>query len=135
MIIYCCECKADIEARLTDGAEVYPHRADLRALPFWRCDSCLNFVGCHHKTANRTQPLGCIPNDKIKRMRTEIHAVIDPLWKKKKISRGQLYKRLSESFGRQYHTAEIRSLVEGHRILAAAKLIREELASGALSEN
>ena len=64
--IHCCECSEKVNARLTDECEIYPHRQDLKSLPFWKCDTCGNHVGCHHKTKNRTQPLGCIPSDEIK---------------------------------------------------------------------
>ena len=67
-LIECVECKATVEARLTDGSEIYPHRKDLHKLPFWKCDHCGNFVGCHHKTKKRTRPLGCIPNKEIKKL-------------------------------------------------------------------
>ncbi|NTG07102.1 hypothetical protein [Rhizobium rhizogenes] len=56
--LFCCGCQAEVSARLTDGKEIYPHRRDLHDLPFWKCDACKNFVGCHHKTANHTKPLG-----------------------------------------------------------------------------
>lgn len=66
MDLYCCGCKTKVSARLTDGAEVYPHRPDLHDLPFWRCDACGNFVGCHHRTKKRTGPLGCIPTPEVR---------------------------------------------------------------------
>jgi hypothetical protein len=50
--IFCCECREKVNARLTEGEEIYPHREDLKDLPFWICDKCKNFVGCHHKTDN-----------------------------------------------------------------------------------
>ena len=128
MIIYCCGCKQEIEARLTDGAEVYPHRIDLHRLPFWKCDACGNFVGCHHKTKNRTQPLGCIPTREIKDARMMLHRIIDPLWKSKQISRAKLYKMISRRIGKQYHTAEIRSVDEANSILSIAKQIKQEIA-------
>lgn len=65
--IFCCGCGVDVQARLTDVAEIYPHRDDLHSLPFWRCDACGNSVGCHHKTQNPTRPLGCIPTNEIKK--------------------------------------------------------------------
>ena len=80
MNIRCCGCQKKVEARLTDGSEIYPHRKDLYSLPFWKCDVCGNFVGCHHKTKNRTRPLGCIPTPEIKNARKHIHAILDPLW-------------------------------------------------------
>ena len=112
MNIYCIACDADINARLTDGKEIYPHRTDLYSLPFWKCDKCGGFVGCHHKTKNRTAPLGNIPNNEIRQARKRIHAVLDPMWKSGNISRKDLYAILTSVIGRQYHTAELKSIEE-----------------------
>ena len=121
MRIYCCACSHDIEARLTDGAEVYPHRKDLAGLPFWKCDACGNYVGCHHKTANRTQPLGVIATPEIKKARQDIHAVLDPIWKSGKMKRASLYKRISDELGWQYHTANIRTIEEARKVYAIVR--------------
>ena len=122
--IYCCACYTNVVARLTDGAEIYPHRPDLKALPFWKCDTCGNFVGCHHKTRDRTRPLGCIPTKQIKQMRMQIHALIDPIWQADVISRRMLYKMLSRVLGREYHTADIRSTQEASNIIDFVKTIK-----------
>lgn len=122
MNLYCCGCSGKVEARLTNGAEIYPHRPDLHELPFWRCDACGNFVGCHHKTNARTAPLGCIPTPEIKNARKQIHALLDPIWKSGKMPRAQLYARISEQIGRSYHTANIRSLEEARTVY---KIVRQ----------
>jgi len=127
MKLWCCKCADYVEARLTDGAEVYPHRKDLASLPFWRCDTCGNWVGCHHKTKNRTKPLGNIPSPELKAARGHIHALIDPLWKSKQIDRGQLYARMSEKMGWNYHTANLRTIEEARAAYRAGLEIREEL--------
>lgn len=106
----------EVEARLTDGAEIYRHREDLYALPFWKCDGCRNYVGCHHKTSDRTRPLGNIPNNAIRRARQHIHRILDPLWKDGKIKRGHIYARISEALGYEYHTAEIRTLADARSV-------------------
>ena len=122
--IYCCGCEADVDARLTDGREIYPHRSDLAALPFWKCDTCGNFVGCHHKTGNPTQPLGVIPTPAIKNARKHIHAVLDPIWKQKRMKRGDLYRAVADRLGLdEYHTAEIRSLDDARKAYAAIQEI------------
>jgi len=120
-LIYCCGCGKDVTARLTNGKEVYPHRKDLHKLPFWFCDVCGNFVGCHYKTKDNTLPLGCIPTAEIKNYRKNIHSVIDPLWKTKTISRKEVYSFLSKKIGYQYHTAEIRSIAEARKVLGFCK--------------
>jgi hypothetical protein len=115
--IFCCGCQAEVQARLTDGKEIYPHRGDLAALPFWKCDACKNFVGCHHKTKNRTNPLGCIPTREIKEARSHIHRILDPIWKSGRYGRRELYAMIAHVLGvEEYHTAEIRSVDEARRV-------------------
>ena len=117
MTIYCVGCEKNVEARLTSGEEIYPHRHDLFRLPFWKCDGCGNYVGCHHKTNNRTRPLGNIPTYELRELRKKIHSIIDPLWRGKNISRGKLYARISAAIGYEYHTGEIKSIEEAHTVL------------------
>ena len=118
MNIYCCDCNCAVVAHLITGAEAYPHRADLKHLPFWQCKSCGNFVGCHHKTKSRTRPLGCIPTNEIKKRRQEIHKTLDPIWESGVISRCDLYAVISNKIGRKYHTADIRSVEEADSVMA-----------------
>ena len=127
MRIYCCGCEKDVEARLTNGAEIYPRRPDLADIPFWKCDACGNRVGTHHKTADPTKPLGVIPTPEIRAARTHIHDLIDPLWKSGRIKRGKLYALLSEEIGGPYHTADIRTVEEARAIYRAARKIAREL--------
>lgn len=126
MKIYCTGCETEVEARLTSGEEIYPHRPDLHSLPFWRCDACENYVGCHHKTSNPTKPLGVIPTSELKRARQMIHEKLDPLWQSGEMSRREVYAKLSEALGKTYHTANIRSLEEARevyrQVLALKKL-------------
>ena len=124
MLIYCCECEYKVKARLTNGKEVYPHRKDLYKLPFWICDNCDNFVGCHHKTKNKTKPLGVIPNKDIKKARKEIHKILDPLWKEKGKNRAFLYALISDKLGYEYHTAEIQDINEARKIYKIIKEIK-----------
>ena len=118
--MYCCGCLKDVEARLTNGEEIYPHRDDLHTLPFWKCDQCGNFVGCHHKTKNPTKPLGCIPTPEIKEARKRVHKILDPIWESGRIRRKELYAAISASLGWKYHTAEIRSVEEANKVCKLA---------------
>ena len=118
--IFCCGCGGDVEARLTDGAEIYQHRADLAGLPFWKCDKCGNFVGCHHKTKNRTEPLGCIPTPELREARKKLHALIDTIWQSGKIGRRELYEIISREVGWNYHTAKTRTIEEARAAYKAA---------------
>lgn len=126
-VIYCCGCSSNVLARLTDGKEIYPHRTDLQRLPFWKCDTCGNFVGCHHKTLNRTQPLGCIPTPEIKELRKRIHTLLDPIWKSGRIQRDNLYDLISKQTGYDYHTANICSNEDAETIYHIIKNINTQL--------
>ena len=75
MRLWCCECANHVEARLTDGREIYPHRPDLAALPFWRCDGCGGYVGTHHRSDDPTRPLGVIPSSALMSNAASIAAV------------------------------------------------------------
>jgi hypothetical protein len=121
VLLWCCQCQTDIDARLTSGAEVYPHRPDLATLPRWRCDDCGNHVGTHHKTDKPTRPLGNIPSPEIKRARIHIHELIDPAWQSGAIKRKAIYAHLTKVLGRQYHTGELRTLDEARAVYVAAR--------------
>lgn len=127
-IIWCCGCEKHVQARLTDGSEVYPHRIDLSSIPFWICDHCRNYVGCHHKTKRSVVPLGNITTPEVRHARMTIHKVIDPLWKGRLINRKKLYAKLAEALGvDEYHTANIKSLDEARAVWRAAKSIEREI--------
>lgn len=125
--IWCCACGRASDCRLTDGREIYPHRPDLAALPFWKCIVCGNHVGCHHKTTDRTKPLGTIPGPEMRNARRHIHARLDPIWKQHRLDRKDLYARLTTVLGRQYHTAELRTIGEARAVYAAIVAIEREL--------
>ncbi|EPS5918239.1 zinc-finger-containing protein [Vibrio parahaemolyticus] len=126
-LIYCCGCESEVNARLTNGKEIYPRRPDLALLPFWICDTCLNHVGCHHKTNKPTTPLGIIATPEIKNARKHIHALMDPLWKSGKIKRGKLYAMLSIRIGKTYHTGEIRTLSDARLVYRHIQAIGREI--------
>jgi hypothetical protein len=126
MLIHCCGCGNKVDARLTAGDEIYPHRPDLYDLPFWKCDACGNHVGCHHKTKDSTRPLGNIATPEIKNARQHIHKLLDPIWKSGSRSRGSVYAEISRKIGREYHTGEIESIDEARRIYVIIKEIAQE---------
>ncbi|EXJ28744.1 hypothetical protein D050_4049 [Vibrio parahaemolyticus VPCR-2009] len=96
-------------------------------LPFWICDTCLNHVGCHHKTNKPTTPLGIIATPEIKNARKHIHALMDPLWKGGKIKRVELYAMISYWYGKTYHTANIRSVSEAREVYRQILKIKSKL--------
>lgn len=124
MTIYCCGCDKKVEPTLVYGKDVYPHRKDLQFLPFWRCDVCNNFVGCHHKTSNPTAPLGCIPTHELRKARGHIHRILDPIWQKKIMSRKEIYALISKELGWKYHTAKLRTVEEARVVYKLLMEIR-----------
>lgn len=123
MRIFCCACLIEVEARLTNGAEIYPHRSTepLADLPFWICDTCGNYVGCHHKTEDRTRPLGCIADAPMRNARKHIHALIDPAWQSGRVKRGKLYEYISAKVGWKFHTADLRTIEDARTVYKAAR--------------
>jgi len=114
--IYCCQCGESVDARLTTGEEIYPHRKDLKALPFWKHDDCGNYVGCHHKTKTPIKPLGVIPTHEIRGWRKTIHTKLDPIWQSGRMSRKGIYSYLSRHLGFEYHTAKLRTVEECEKV-------------------
>ncbi len=126
ILVWCCGCHKAVSPRLTTGQEIYPARPDLAHLPFWKCDDCRNYVGCHHKTANRLQPLGNIPTAELRAARRKIHEVLDPLWQAHGMPRKKLYSRLSKLLGWKYHTAELRTMQEARAAWLAVRQIERD---------
>jgi hypothetical protein len=83
----CAECGAT--TRLTNGAEIYPHRPDLAQRAFWRC-ACGAYCGCHKGT---DRPLGTPAGPTLRRERLMLHAQFDKLWKGSpaRSARGEAY--------------------------------------------
>ena len=124
MNIYCCKCDGDVNADLVSGSDIYKHRKDLSSLSFYRCGECNNYVGCHKGTQT---PLGVIPTDEIRKARTKIHEILDPIWREHGRSRNEVYKEMSRYSGiNPYHTAEIRSMDQARKAYRAAYMISIE---------
>lgn len=116
MKIYCTGCEEDVEARLTDGKERYPHRPDLASIPFWKCDTCGAYVGCHHKTKTPTRPMGTLATPEMLEARKSIHNLIDPIWQSGEFGRGQVYAAIKKQLGYPYHTGELRTMDEARKV-------------------
>ena len=88
-------------ARLVTGAEVYPHRPDLADKPFYSCEPCDAWVGCHPGT---TKPLGRLADAKLRTAKSTVHAFLDPEWetvapKYRGKARRDAYARLAHDLG------------------------------------
>lgn len=65
-------------ATITTGKVVYPHRPDLATKPFWRCNGCGAYVGCHPGTYT---PLGFLANRELRQARLKAHTLFDARWR------------------------------------------------------
>lgn len=112
MKIYCVKCDSDVIARKTDGKEIYPHRQDLHYKIFWKCDGCGGYVGSHTGDNNNGQPLGVIPTEELRKARMSVHEIIDPIWKNGFATRKEVYKKLRDFLGYEYHSGETKTITE-----------------------
>jgi hypothetical protein len=103
-------------ARLTNGAEIYPHRTDLAHKRFWKCDPCAAFVGCHPpKDSERggmgdgTVALGRPANHELRNLRKAAHAAFDPMFRESagRVSRRDAYTWLAGQLGMSYSECHI----------------------------
>lgn len=92
-------------AQLVDGGVIYPHltyfREKGKMIPvhtrfFWRCLPCDAYVGTHKDSPNR-QPLGRLANAELRRAKRDAHAIFDPLWKLKMMTRSEAYTWLART--------------------------------------
>lgn len=94
MRVICPYCGND--AKMVDGIVIYPHRPDLRDKTFWLCKPCAAWVGCHPGTGKH---LGRLANAELRRAKQSAHAVFDPIWKQREMSRKNAYAWLSGALG------------------------------------
>lgn len=122
--IYCCECNKDVNARSTTGEKIYPHLESLKSKKFFICDTCKQYIGCHPSSG---KPLGAIPTKEFREIRIKIHNLIDPLWQRKKITRGKLYGLMTKKMklNNGYHTAVLKTKEEHFLALKVATEIAD----------
>jgi hypothetical protein len=123
MTIWCCGCECEVKAFHKTGKDIYPHRPDLATKQFWQCATCGNYVGCH---PGGKKPLGNIPTPELRNARSHVHAILDPIWKTKRMARGAIYAKISERIGYQYHTGEIKTIEDARVVYRIVKEIAAE---------
>lgn len=84
------------DGRLVKGLEVYPHRPDLATKKFWLCEPCFAFVGVHDNSKN-SAPYGTMAKPALRRLRSRVHAMFDPIWKRGHMSRKTAYIMLARA--------------------------------------
>lgn len=92
----------DKEAPWVENKAIYGNNYGKSFMCYW-CKECNAYVGCHENTR---RPLGTMANKELREWRIKTHAVIDPLWKEKNLSRKELYAFLKKEFGRTIHIGE-----------------------------
>lgn len=90
-----CYCGSD--ASLRDNSLIYAGKSygNGKAYICNRFPECRGSVGTHPDG----KPLGTIPDSETKKLRIQVHALIDPLWKGKKKKRGSVYGWLERIMG------------------------------------
>lgn len=131
MKLFCCGCQKTVEAQLVNGQEIYGGFGNTTwdNLPFWRCPTCKNYIGCHpNKPYQRRKnvPLGTnIPTPEIRKMRNFIHNFyLDPMWKSGQWERRRIYAELSKMLGETYHTGNISSIRQANKVILCLKEMR-----------
>jgi len=125
--IHCCGCQRTVLARLTEGSEVLPERLDTRALPFWVCDGCKNFVGCYRDSSTANVPLGSIPTAELRNARRYLLSLTEPVVRGG-LERKAVYALVSKELGRRYYPANVRSMDEAAAAHAAILRVRASVA-------
>jgi hypothetical protein len=107
-------------ARLVSGDAIYPHRPDLARLKFWRCSPCDAWVGVHKGTQNA---LGILAKAELRRLKSEVHAAFDPVWKDKRMGRSKAYYWLAQGLGISADDCHI-GLFDEARCMAALSFLQ-----------
>lgn len=85
----CVEC-GKAQSSIVGGDRIYSHRPDLAEKSFWLCP-CGAYCGCHPGTED---PLGFPAGPTTRRIRSRVHAKLNPLWrsaKQRHKTRNQVY--------------------------------------------
>jgi hypothetical protein len=92
----------NLNAVWVENKEIYGRNYG-KSYMIWLCRLCEAYVGCHKNTK---KPLGTMANASLRKMRIHIHSLIDPIWKSGIMSRKDLYKKLSDYMGKEFHVGE-----------------------------
>lgn len=115
--MYCAGCGHDVIAKLVCGNEVYdnPRYASVKC---WKCSACGNYCTTSGATV--------IPNDFIRSYRRKIHSIIDPIWRSGVMSRGEVYTRMTQITGKDFHGGALKSEDEALKAYEAARRVQFE---------
>lgn len=89
-------------AEWVENKVIYGKRYGKSYMIYW-CRECDAYVGCHN---NSKRPLGTMADKALRAKRKKVHSVIDPLWKRGRYRRGEVYAILAKAFGEPVHVGE-----------------------------
>ncbi len=124
MVIYCCNCEKESVCSPVTGHNVYKGRPDLYHLKFFRCNGCGKYVGTHKGSG---LPLGVIPTAGMRAKRSQLHSLLDPIWRNGRVGRKNLYFEISKRLGKEFYVGETRSKGEIDEAMDVVRAIRKEL--------
>ena len=116
--LFCVQCNDDVNVTLVSGEIIYPHRNDLHNHRFYQCNHCKNYVGFRE---NYNKNFLFIPTGELRELRIEIHDIIDPIWQNGILTRKEVYKKISEKIGKNFHAGSIKSPNEAKYIIHCIK--------------
>lgn len=114
-------------ATLAYGIDVFPHRPDLAEKPFWVCWPCDARVGCH---PNTKEPLGTLANAALRRLRSEVHELLDRRWlsahpRNRQARRGDTYAWLAKQLGLSEPECHV-GMFDAERCIAALRALEAQ---------
>lgn len=89
MIVTCPYCGR--EAEFIDSKDYYSNGISYGMI--YICRKCDATCGTHRKTG---KPFGSLANKKLRELRKQCHAIIDPWWKSGKMTRNEAYRKLAK---------------------------------------
>lgn len=98
----CTYCNIDV--KLVTGKTIYPHLRFLRSRKFYQCPKCKAYVGTH---SNSNKPLGTVANASLRKNRSKVHKLFDPIWKSRKMTRSDAYKWFARELRINKHKCHI----------------------------
>lgn len=90
------------EARWCENKAIYGRNYGKSYMCYY-CKDCDAYVGCHQNTKT---PLGTMANAELRKWRKKVHAVIDPLWQSRTMTRKEVYTMLFRRFGEEVHVGQ-----------------------------
>ena len=89
-------------AKWVNNEEIYGKRYG-KSYKAYYCKPCNAYVGCHNNTR---KPLGIMATKEMRDWRIKVHELVDKLWKDGYWSRGKVYSKLHDFYGRHIHMGE-----------------------------